>query len=100
MDEESFGHVRDTVRRFVRERVIPREDEIEATDAIPDDLRAATAELGLFGYSPLLPLLRGTSDFPAGLCHYSGEVVATAKRRPLLPRSSGFPAGLGTTSAE
>jgi acyl-CoA dehydrogenase len=51
MDEESFGQVRDAVRRFVRERVIPREEEIEASDAVPDDLRAAAAELGLFGYA-------------------------------------------------
>jgi acyl-CoA dehydrogenase len=51
MDEESFGQVLDAVRRFVRERVVPREDEIEESDAIPDDLRAATAELGLFGYA-------------------------------------------------
>jgi acyl-CoA dehydrogenase len=51
MDDESFDQVLDVVRRFVRERVMPREDEIEASDAIPDDLRAATAELGLFGYA-------------------------------------------------
>jgi acyl-CoA dehydrogenase len=51
VDESSFDQVLDAVRRFVRERVIPREDEIEATDAIPDDLRAATADLGLFGYA-------------------------------------------------
>ena len=51
MDEESFGQVRDAVRRFVRERVIPREEEIETSDAVPDDLRAAAAELGLFGYA-------------------------------------------------
>ena len=49
MDEASFDQVLGSVRQFVRERVIPREDEIEATDAIPDDLRAATAGLGLFG---------------------------------------------------
>jgi acyl-CoA dehydrogenase len=51
MDDESFGQVLDAVRRFVREQVMPREDEIEESDAIPDDLRAATAELGLFGYA-------------------------------------------------
>ena len=51
MDEESFGQVLDAVRRFVRERVMPREDEIEESDAIPADLRAATAALGLFGYA-------------------------------------------------
>jgi acyl-CoA dehydrogenase len=51
MDEASFDQVLDAVRRFIRERVMPREDEIETTDAIPADLRAATAELGLFGYA-------------------------------------------------
>ena len=51
MDEATFGEVRDAVRRFVREKVLPREDEIEESDAIPGDLRAATAELGLFGYA-------------------------------------------------
>ncbi|HEY5354733.1 MAG TPA: acyl-CoA dehydrogenase family protein [Streptosporangiaceae bacterium] len=51
MDEATFGEVRDAVRRFVREKVLPREDEIEESDAIPEDLRAATAELGLFGYA-------------------------------------------------
>jgi acyl-CoA dehydrogenase len=51
MDDESFGQVLDAVRRFVREQVMPREDEIEESDAIPADLRAATAELGLFGYA-------------------------------------------------
>jgi acyl-CoA dehydrogenase len=51
MDEESFGQVLDAVRRFVREQVMPREDEIEESDAIPADLRAATARLGLFGYA-------------------------------------------------
>ena len=51
MDEASFDQVLAAVRQFINERVIPREDEIEQSDAIPDDLRAATAELGLFGYA-------------------------------------------------
>ncbi len=51
MDEATFGEVRDAVRRFVRDKVLPREDEIEETDAIPADLRAAAADLGLFGYA-------------------------------------------------
>jgi acyl-CoA dehydrogenase len=51
MDEATFGEVRDAVRRFVREKVLPREDEIEESDAIPADLREAAADLGLFGYA-------------------------------------------------
>ncbi|MEV0405237.1 acyl-CoA dehydrogenase family protein [Actinoallomurus sp. NPDC050550] len=51
MDAQDFADVLDAVRTFVRERVIPREDEIETTDRIPDDLRQAAAEMGLFGYA-------------------------------------------------
>src|ERR1700722_17107349 len=51
MDEATFDEVGDAVRRFVREKVLPREDEFEETDPIPADLRAATADLGLFGYA-------------------------------------------------
>ena len=51
MDPDSFEQVVDAVRRFVREQVMPREAEIEETDAIPQDLRAAAAALGLFGYA-------------------------------------------------
>ncbi|GAA4621270.1 acyl-CoA dehydrogenase family protein [Actinoallomurus vinaceus] len=51
MDAQDFADVLDAVRTFVRDRVIPREDEIETTDRIPDDLRQAAAEMGLFGYA-------------------------------------------------
>lgn len=51
MDDESFEQVLHVVRRFVREQVVRREQEIEDTDAIPDDLRKAAADLGLFGYA-------------------------------------------------
>lgn len=51
MDQQDFADALATVRAFVRERVLPREDEIERTDAIPVDLRAAAADLGLFGYA-------------------------------------------------
>jgi acyl-CoA dehydrogenase len=51
MDAQDFADVLDAVRSFVRERVIPREDEIEETDSIPADLRQAAADMGLFGYA-------------------------------------------------
>jgi acyl-CoA dehydrogenase len=51
MDEDEFGQIHAAVRGFVRDKVIPREQEIEQTDAIPDDLRTAAAEVGLFGYA-------------------------------------------------
>jgi acyl-CoA dehydrogenase len=51
MDERDFADVLDAVRAFVREQVIPREDEIEETDDIPADLRATARRMGLFGYA-------------------------------------------------
>ncbi|MFC5951552.1 acyl-CoA dehydrogenase family protein [Pseudonocardia lutea] len=51
MDAESFDQIVDAVRRLVRDLVVPREQEIEETDAIPDDIRAAAADMGLFGYA-------------------------------------------------
>lgn len=51
MHDAEFADVLDAVRRFVRTKVVPREDEIEETDAIPADLRRAAAEMGLFGYT-------------------------------------------------
>jgi acyl-CoA dehydrogenase len=51
MDVEDFDQVRAAVRRLVREVVLPREEEIDLTDRIPDDVRAAAADMGLFGYA-------------------------------------------------
>ncbi|WP_157121495.1 acyl-CoA dehydrogenase family protein [Nocardia miyunensis] len=51
MDPEDFSAILAQVREFVRTRVVPREQEIMAADAIPADLRKQTAEMGLFGYA-------------------------------------------------
>ncbi len=51
MDAEDFRQVRNAVRRLVRESVVPREEQIEDEDRIPDELRARAAEMGLFGYA-------------------------------------------------
>lgn len=49
MDTETYQLLRDTVRRFVDERLIPAEDRVEAEDAVPDEIVAQMRELGLFG---------------------------------------------------
>ena len=51
MDAEDFRQIRDAVRALVREQVVPREEQIEDEDRIPDELRATAAEMGLFGYA-------------------------------------------------
>jgi acyl-CoA dehydrogenase len=51
LETETFGLLRDTVRRFVAERLIPAEDEVEATDAMPAAIVQDMRDLGLFGLS-------------------------------------------------
>ena len=51
MDAGDFEAIVSAVREFVAREVIPREDEIEATDAVPELLREEAAKMGLFGYA-------------------------------------------------
>jgi acyl-CoA dehydrogenase len=51
MDQETFSALRETVRRFVSERLVPNEDRLEAEDAVPTEIIQEMRELGLFGLS-------------------------------------------------
>jgi acyl-CoA dehydrogenase len=51
MDVESYEVLLETVRRFVRERLMPAEDRVEAEDAVPDEIVDEMRDLGLFGLS-------------------------------------------------
>ncbi|HZE66916.1 MAG TPA: acyl-CoA dehydrogenase family protein [Sporichthyaceae bacterium] len=51
VSDEDFEAIRALVRDFVRNRVMPREQEIMDADAVPHDLRKQAAEMGLFGYT-------------------------------------------------
>lgn len=51
MDDADLKLALETVRQFVRTHVIPHEAEIDETDELPDGLREAAAELGLFGFA-------------------------------------------------
>ena len=48
-DAESHRMLLDTVGRFVRERLIPAEEEVAETDQIPHSIVDAMREIGLFG---------------------------------------------------
>jgi acyl-CoA dehydrogenase len=48
---EDFVLIHRQVHDFIRVKVVPRETEIMREDRIPDDLRSAAAEMGLFGYA-------------------------------------------------
>lgn len=48
-DPESFNILLDTVSRLVREKLIPREEEVSESDEIPVDIVADMRTMGLFG---------------------------------------------------
>jgi acyl-CoA dehydrogenase len=51
LDRETLDELLRTVRRFVDERLIPREAELSRTDAVPSELIDEMRALGLFGLS-------------------------------------------------
>ncbi|MEN3223629.1 acyl-CoA dehydrogenase family protein [Mycolicibacterium porcinum] len=48
---EDFAEILAQTRGFIRSAVVPRENEILATDQVPDDLRQQAKNMGLFGYA-------------------------------------------------
>ncbi|MGA0797088.1 MAG: acyl-CoA dehydrogenase family protein [Quisquiliibacterium sp.] len=48
-DQESMNGLLEAVRRFVRERLIPAEEQVVETDEIPDDIVNDMKAMGLFG---------------------------------------------------
>jgi acyl-CoA dehydrogenase len=48
-DPETMKALLDSVRRFVRERLVPAEEAVAETDTIPEDIVRDMRELGLFG---------------------------------------------------
>lgn len=49
LDPETLDALTDTIARFVRDRLVPREKEVDETDEIPPDLIAEMRQMGLFG---------------------------------------------------
>ena len=61
MEAAEFEAILQTVREYVAHEVVPREDEIEEADAVPQVLRDGAAAMGLFGYA--LPVEHGGLGF-------------------------------------
>lgn len=51
VDADDFADILATAREFIRKEVVPREQEMADTDAIPEDIRKKAAAIGLFGYA-------------------------------------------------
>ncbi len=51
VSDEDFAEILNQTRQFVRNVVVPRENEILAEDRVPDDIRDQAMKMGLFGYA-------------------------------------------------
>ena len=51
LDKDTFDQVLASIDRFVDERLIPAEAQVEAEDDIPPDIAAEMREMGLFGFT-------------------------------------------------
>jgi acyl-CoA dehydrogenase len=51
VSDDDFQEILAQTRQFVRNVVVPREQEILAEDRVPDDLRDHAKQMGLFGYA-------------------------------------------------
>lgn len=51
LDAETFQLLKNSVQRFVQERLVPAENDVEEHDEVPADIVADMRELGLFGIS-------------------------------------------------
>ena len=50
-DQETLNQLIDTISRFVRERLVPSEEQVAQDDAIPEDILQEMKDMGLFGLS-------------------------------------------------
>jgi len=51
LDTETFSLLKDSVQRFVRERLVPAENTVEEMDEVPSDIVDDMKAMGLFGLS-------------------------------------------------
>ncbi|MFC3231164.1 acyl-CoA dehydrogenase family protein [Marinibaculum pumilum] len=51
MDPSVIAELKEGVRRYVHDRLVPLEETVAETDSIPEEVRREVAELGLFGMS-------------------------------------------------
>src|SRR3546814_3035727 len=49
VDADTFTQLRDTVERFVTERLVPNEMRLEIEDEVPEEIVAEMRAMGLFG---------------------------------------------------
>jgi acyl-CoA dehydrogenase len=51
VDPAAFAEIVSVTRDFVRDRVVPVENEIDETDVVPEDIRQSAKDMGLYGFA-------------------------------------------------
>lgn len=92
LDAETFDALLDTIRRFVTERLRPREAEVAETDEMPADLVAEMRALGLFGLS-IAPEYGGLGLSMLEECKVGIELGKTS---PAMRSTFGTNVGIGS----
>ena len=92
LDAETFDALIDTVRRFVAERLRPLEAEVEAKDALPDDVVREMREMGLFGLS----IAEGYGGLGLTMLEAARVAIELGRTPPAFRSTFGTNVGIGS----
>ena len=92
LDAETFDALIDTVRRYVADRLRPLEAEVEANDAIPDDVVHEMKEMGLFGLS----IAEGYGGLGLTMLEEAKVAIELGRTTPAFRSSFGTNVGIGS----
>lgn len=92
LDTETFDALIDMVRRFVSERLRPLEAEVEAADAIPDDVVREMREMGLFGLS----IAEGYGGLGLTMAEECRVAIELGRTTPAFRSTFGTNVGIGS----
>lgn len=94
LDSEIFEAFLDTLRRFVRERLVPAEERAFEEDFVPDDILAEMREMGLFGIA--VPAEYGGPGLSAD--QYFEVILELAWAAPAFRSAMAISTGIITTA--
>jgi acyl-CoA dehydrogenase len=94
LDAETFDAFLDTLRRFVRERLVPAEAQVMELDWIPEDILAEMREMGLFGLT--VPQQYGGAGL--SIDQYVEAIMEMAWAAPAFRSAMAISTGIITTS--
>lgn len=90
-DPDTLAALVDSVRRFVRERLVPAEARVAEADAIPEDIVADMKALGLFGGREGQGFKTAMKVLDKGRLHVGAVCVGVARRHQPDPANGDRP---------